>query len=47
MLTVAALLKATRASASTLLYAGSVNLAADKLRRITLLETLLTSLAAI
>ena len=46
MLTVAALLKATRASASTLLYAGGVNLAADKVRRIALLEPLQARLTA-
>jgi len=46
-LPVAALLEAARASASTLLYAGGINLAADKLRRIALLESLLASLAAI
>jgi|GEM_PF-2645791 len=47
-LPVAALLdfSATRASACTLLYTAGINLAADKVRRIALLESLEASLAA-
>ena len=43
---VALLVRATRSSASTLLYTRGINLAADKVRRIALLESLQASLAA-